>query len=54
MVYNGFALDASHRNTDLTKSVGKLVNTIVKNEAGGVADGIRTHDNWNHNPGLYR
>ena len=20
----------------------------------GVADGIRTHDNWNHNPGLYR
>lgn len=18
----------------------------------GVADGIRTHDNWNHNPGL--
>lgn len=20
----------------------------------GVADGARTHDNWNHNPGLYR
>jgi hypothetical protein len=20
----------------------------------GVADGVRTHDNWNHNPGLYR
>ena len=20
----------------------------------GVADGIRTHNNWNHNPGLYR
>ncbi len=20
----------------------------------GVADGIRTHDDWNHNPGLYR
>ena len=22
--------------------------------AAGVADGIRTHDDWNHNPGLYR
>ncbi len=21
---------------------------------GGVADGARTHDNWNHNPGLYQ
>jgi hypothetical protein len=21
---------------------------------GGVADGVRTHDNRNHNPGLYR
>jgi hypothetical protein len=21
---------------------------------GGVADGTRTHNNWNHNPGLYR
>jgi hypothetical protein len=20
----------------------------------GVADGARTHDNWNHNPGLYQ
>ena len=20
----------------------------------GVANGIRTHDNWNHNPGLYQ
>jgi hypothetical protein len=20
----------------------------------GVADGTRTHDNWNHNPGLYQ
>ena len=20
----------------------------------GAADGVRTHDNWNHNPGLYR
>jgi hypothetical protein len=20
----------------------------------GVADGIRTHNDWNHNPGLYR
>ena len=20
----------------------------------GVADGVRTHDNWNHNPGLYQ
>lgn len=20
----------------------------------GVADGIRTRNNWNHNPGLYR
>ncbi len=22
--------------------------------SGGVADGTRTHDNWNHNPGLYQ
>jgi hypothetical protein len=21
---------------------------------GGVADGARTHDHWNHNPGLYQ
>ncbi len=21
---------------------------------GGVIDGARTHDNWNHNPGLYQ
>ena len=20
----------------------------------GATDGVRTHDNWNHNPGLYR
>ena len=23
-------------------------------DLNGVADGIRTHNNWNHNPGLYR
>jgi PI31 proteasome regulator N-terminal len=25
-----------------------------KTKEVGVADGTRTHDNWNHNPGLYQ
>ena len=29
----------------------RLKKYILKN---GVADGARTHDNWNHNPGLYQ
>lgn len=33
------------------KSGGIWLNT---NLHGGVSDGNRTHDNWNHNPGLYR
>ena len=32
-----------------------LAVAIVRRDAkSGVADGIRTHDNRNHNPGLYR
>lgn len=27
---------------------------LISFEFGGVADGTRTHDNWNHNPGLYQ
>ncbi len=23
-------------------------------QENGVTDGTRTHDNWNHNPGLYQ
>ena len=26
----------------------------VREKSSGVADGVRTHDNRNHNPGLYR
>ena len=30
-------------------------NSYKYNKEGiGVADGARTHDNWNHNPGLYQ
>ena len=28
--------------------------SISSIHSGGVADGTRTHDNWNHNPGLYQ
>src|SRR5262249_21834561 len=31
-----------------------LASTIVENGKDGVADGTRTHDNRNHNPGLYQ
>ena len=27
---------------------------VAENRRGGVADGTRTHDNRNHNPGLYQ
>ena len=27
---------------------------FYKQGNNGVADGARTHDNWNHNPGLYQ
>ena len=31
-----------------------LTQFIMKIKFIGVADGARTHDNWNHNPGLYQ
>ena len=31
----------------------KSLHTICR-LSSGVADGARTHDNWNHNPGLYQ
>ena len=34
--------------------LAKALSTGVNNEKFGVADGARTHDNRNHNPGLYQ
>jgi hypothetical protein len=28
--------------------------TLMRGRFYGAADGVRTRDNWNHNPGLYR
>jgi len=43
---------------DRTKFAQSAPETTPENtqaiELSGVADGIRTHNNWNHNPGLYR
>lgn len=35
---------------------GRSINQAawLQHEKGGVADGARTHDNRNHNPGLYQ
>src|SRR5439155_15944989 len=38
--------------SDLTRPVRSV--TTTKKQQSGVADGIRTHDNRNHNPGLYQ
>ena len=37
-----------HRRAKKTEPAGSVLHS------GGVADGTRTHDNWNHNPGLYQ
>lgn len=41
--------EESFRQTELLKAVCHETKTILD----GVADGDRTHDNRNHNPGLY-
>lgn len=38
----------------LDRAVEARVGIAKVLESGGVADGTRTHDNRNHNPGLYQ
>ena len=39
--------------TEMIKKIKELLQLELFNEFG-VADGARTHDNRNHNPGLYQ
>ena len=38
----------------LARNFAATASAAVKQVLGGVADGARTHDNRNHNPGLYQ
>ena len=38
---------------DIYRSLLQIFPLTIK-AVNGVADGARTHDNWNHNPGLYQ
>jgi hypothetical protein len=48
---------AAHRRRPTTAGCPPFFLADQENQTlreDGVADGIRTHNNWNHNPGLYR
>lgn len=45
-----------HVHRTLTPEASASTNsaTLAMSQKNGVANGTRTHDNWNHNPGLYQ
>ena len=45
-----------HVHRTLTPEASASTNsaTLAMSQKNGVANGARTHDNWNHNPGLYQ
>jgi hypothetical protein len=55
----GFAAQFAENGTSKWQTNGKLANSAVSGKAkkpkgiNGVTDGTRTHNNRNHNPGLY-
>jgi hypothetical protein len=44
--------EAQNRSQDVLAEAGEEDEIFL--QMNGVADGVRTHDNRNHNPGLYR
>ena len=48
------ALLTGHKPGHTRHSLRTPRNRRFRREVNGVADGIRTHNDWNHNPGLYR
>ncbi len=42
------------KNSELGVENSRLERPTTLDKLGGVNDGTRTHDDWNHNPGLYQ
>jgi len=53
-VAGNVCLPTSHRTGHTRHLPGTPRNRGFARRINGVADGIRTHNDWNHNPGLYR